>query len=248
MSRSPKRQMAELSRLEKEILHEHFGDGDGYTEAVKKVESGEPLAYVIGEWYFYGFTFKLNSACLIPRPDTEHIVEAAISRIPRGGRFADLCTGSGCITVSVLKNRSDLSGEGYDISEDALLMAKENAELNGVNASFSRLDVLGAEPEKEIYDAVVSNPPYVKSSVIPTLDTVQREPMAALDGGEDGLVFYREIVRRYKPSLKENGIFIFEIGYDQGEDIRSIAFENGLSCEVTKDYGGNDRVAVLCRK
>ena len=240
--------MTELSRLEKEILHEHFGDGDGYLKAVERIESGEPIAYVIGEWYFYGLTFKLNTSCLIPRPDTEHIVEAAINVIQRGGRFADLCTGSGCILISVLKNRADLSGEGYDISEDALSAARENASLNGVKAAFYRLDVLGAEPEKEIYDAVVSNPPYIKSSVIPTLETVQREPVAALDGGEDGLIFYREIVRRYKPSLKENGIFIFEIGYDQGEDIKSIARENGLSCEVTKDFGGNDRVAVLCKK
>ena len=240
--------MSELSRLEKEILHEHFGDGEGYAEAVNRVESGEPLAYVIGEWYFYGLTFKLNSSCLIPRPDTEHIVDAAISRVPKGGRVADLCTGSGCILISVLKNRPDLCGEGYDISEGALLMARENASACGVNADFFRLDVLGAEPEKGIYDAVISNPPYIKSSVIPTLETVQREPMAALDGGEDGLIFYREIVRRYKPSLKENGIFVFEIGYDQGEDIKAIASENGLDCEVTKDYGGNDRVAVLSRK
>lgn len=239
--------MTELSRLDREILAEHFGNGTEFNEAVKRVEGGEPLAYVIGEWYFYGLTFKLNSDCLIPRPDTEHTVEAAIKRIPENGRFADLCTGSGCIAVSVLKNRPDLKCDACDISDGALKMAKQNAGLNGVHANFFTDDVLKAKPEKEIYDAVVSNPPYIKSSVIPTLETVQKEPMRALDGGEDGLMFYREIVKRYKQSLKENGIFIFEIGYDQGEDIRKIAEENGFECKVTKDYGGNDRVAVLGR-
>ncbi len=237
--------MSELSRLEKELLAEHFGSGEDLDLAKKRVESGEPLAYVIGEWYFYGLTFKLNRSCLIPRPDTEHIVEAAIKRIAKNGRFADLCTGSGCIAISVLKNRPDLSCEAYDISDEALSAARENASLNGVSAQFSVLDVLSAEPQIGIYDAVVSNPPYIKSEVIPTLPTVQKEPMAALDGGEDGLIFYREIVGRYKTSLKENGIFIFEIGYDQGQDIKRIAEENGFSCEVMKDYGGNDRVAIM---
>ncbi len=240
--------MSELSRLENELLVEHFGHGEGFLAAKKRVESGEPLAYVIGEWYFYGLTFKLNRACLIPRPDTEHVVEAAIGKIPKNGRFADLCTGSGCIAVSVLKNRPDLSAEGYDISEAALSAARENAALNGVSAQFSALDVLNAEPQEEIYDAVVSNPPYIRSDVIPTLSTVQREPAAALDGGKDGLVFYREIVRRYKSALKKDGSFIFEIGYDQGRDIKRIAEENGFSCEIMKDYGGNDRVAVLMRQ
>lgn len=237
--------MSELSRLEKELLYERFGEGKEFSEAVKRMESGEPLAYILGEWYFYGLTFKLNRSCLIPRPDTEHIVEAAINKIPKYGRFADLCTGSGCIAVSVLKNRPDLSCDACDISAGAIEAARENARLNGVNVSFSELDVLTAKPQIGIYDAVVSNPPYIKSEVIPTLDTVQKEPLAALDGGCDGLTFYREIVKRYKTALKENGIFIFEIGYDQGQDIKMIAEENGFACEITKDYGGNDRVAVM---
>ena len=237
--------MSELSRFEKELLTERFGNGEAFSEAVRKFQSGEPLAYLLGEWYFYGLTFKLNRSCLIPRPDTEHTVEAAIKRIPNGGRFADLCTGSGCIAISVVKNRPDLSCEAYDISAEALKAAKENARLNGVSVRFSELDVLKASPESGIYDAVVSNPPYIRSDVIPTLTTVREEPIAALDGGGDGLTFYREIVKRYKTALKENGIFIFEIGYDQGQDIKKIAEENGFACEVTKDYGGNDRVAVM---
>ena len=241
--------MSELSRLETELLSEHFGSGEAFNAAVKRVKNGDPLAYVIGEWYFYGLTFKLNSSCLIPRPDTEHVVETAISNLPKNGRFADLCTGSGCIAISVLKNRPDLSCDACDISKDALEAAKQNAVLNGVSVEFSELDVLKANPKSEIYDAVISNPPYIRSDVIPTLETVQSEPKAALDGGEDGLIFYREIVKRYAPSLKENGISIFEIGYDQAADIKNIALENGFDCEVKKDYGGNDRVSVLrkCR-
>ena len=240
--------MTELSRLDKKLLAEHFGDAAEFNEAVKRVESGEPLAYVIGEWYFYGLTFRLNNDCLIPRPDTEHTVETAINRIPKNGHFADLCTGSGCIAVSILKSREDLTCDACDISGSALDMARQNAALNGVHANFFTSDVFSAEPKKNIYDAVISNPPYIRSDVIPTLETVQKEPLRALDGGDDGLVFYREIVKRYKYSLKEHGIFIFEIGYDQGEDIKKIAEENGFLCTVTKDYGGNDRVAVLCRK
>lgn len=245
---APRAPLNKLSRLERELLTEHFGDGEAFCEAVARVRGGEPLAYVLGEWYFYGLTFKLNDACLIPRADTEHIVETAIKRVAKNGRFVDLCTGSGCIAVSILKSRPDLIGEGCDISDAALTAARENAETNGVRAVFYSLDVLSATPEKGIYDAVIANPPYIKSAVIPTLDTVQREPKAALDGGGDGLKFYREIVKRYAPSLKENGIFIFEIGYDQGEDIKTVAELNGFTCTVTKDYGGNDRVAVLCRR
>lgn len=239
--------MTVLSKFDEKLLREHFSDEKAFLSAKKRVESGEPLAYVIGEWYFYGLTFKLNDACLIPRPDTEHIVEAAIKQIGKNGRFADLCTGSGCIAVSVVKNRPDLKCEGYDISEKAILMAKKNAALNGVRIDFFTADVLNTTPENGIYDAVVSNPPYIKSDVISTLETVQNEPKAALDGGVDGLTFYREIVKRYTPSLKENGIFIFEIGYDQRQDIKKIAEENGFTCEVTKDYGGNDRVAILSK-
>lgn len=240
--------MNKLSRLERELLTEHFGEGEELCAAVDRVRSGEPLAYVIGEWYFYGLTFKLNRSCLIPRPDTEHIVAAAIELTAKNGRLVDLCTGSGCIAVSVAKSRPDLTVSACDISEEALDAARENAEANGANVSFYQSDVLNASPEACIYDAVVANPPYIRSDVIPTLDTVKREPLAALDGGGDGLKFYREIVKRYAPSLKNNGIFIFEIGYDQGDDIREIAEQSGFDCTVTKDYGGNDRVAVLCRR
>ncbi len=242
--------------FELEILKEHFC-GDELVGAIKRFESGEPLAYIIGEWYFYGRTFKLNTDCLIPRPDTEHIVEKVMELLPKDGAFADLCTGSGCIAVSVLAERSDASAIAVDISDNALKMASLNAALNGVpcsngldhkkRISFLQKDVFELTLPNKTFDVIVSNPPYIRSEVIPTLETVQHEPKLALDGGSDGLDFYRHIVSYFSLALKENGVFVFEIGYDQREDISAIAKENGFICEVFRDYGGNDRVAVLRR-
>lgn len=240
--------MPNLSKRELEFLSERFGDGKAFEAAVKRVKSGEPLAYVLGEWYFYGLTFKVNESCLIPRPDTEHIVEKAISLLPRNGAFADLCTGSGCIAISVVRNRPDVTCIAYDISDGALKKARENASLNETSVDFRQADIFSLTLDENSLDAIVSNPPYIPSEVIPTLDTVQKEPVTALDGGRDGLDFYRHIVSRFRYALKNGGAFIFEIGYDQATAIRGIAEENGFNCEITKDYGGNDRVAFLTRK
>ena len=240
--------MPTLSKREVEFLSEQFGNGKAFDDAVRRVENGEPLAYVLGEWYFYGLTFKVDENCLIPRPDTEHIVEKAISFIPQNGGVADLCTGSGCIAISVVKNRPDTGCTAYDISDGALAKARENASLNKTDIAFEQADVFTLELEENSLDAIISNPPYIPSGVIPSLDTVQREPLSALDGGRDGLDFYRHIVSSFKGALKDGGAFIFEIGYDQADSLRAIANENGFACEITKDYGGNDRVAFLTRK
>ncbi len=240
--------MPKLSKREVEFLSERFGNGKDFEDAVKRVEGGEPLAYVLGEWYFYGLTFKVDESCLIPRPDTEHIVEKAISLLPRNGIFADLCTGSGCIAISVVKNRPDLTCTAYDISSSALKKARENACLNGTSVDFKQADIFLLNLSEKSLDAIISNPPYIPSDVVPTLDTVQKEPVTALDGGRDGLDFYRHIVSRFGRALKDGGAFIFEIGYDQAEALRGIAEENGFNCDITKDYGGNDRVAFLTRK
>ena len=240
--------MPSLSKREIEFLLEQFGNGEAFDDAVKRVENGEPLAYVLGQWYFYGLTFKVDENCLIPRPDTEHIVEKAISFLPQNGVFADLCTGSGCIAISVVKNRPDVTCVAYDISDGALKKARENASLNGTSVDFRQADIFSLTLDENSLDAIVSNPPYIPSDVIPALDTVQKEPVTALDGGYDGLDFYRHIVSCFGYALKDGGAFIFEIGYDQATDIRAIAEENGFNCEITKDYGGNDRVAFLTRK
>ncbi|MBE6610189.1 MAG: peptide chain release factor N(5)-glutamine methyltransferase [Ruminococcaceae bacterium] len=235
-----------MTNRELQFLKEKYS-GNELTEAIKRFESGEPLAYVLGEWYFYGLTFKLNDACLIPRPDTEHIVEKTIETVKKGGAFADLCTGSGCIAISVLNSRPDLTCFSYDISEKALEKARENAALNGVSerVNFACADVFTLELEENSLDCIVSNPPYIQTAVIDTLETVQREPRIALDGGSDGLDFYRHIIEHFAPALKSDGCFIFEIGYDQADALRALASSHSLSCSVFKDYGGNDRCAVL---
>lgn len=238
-----------ISLRDLSLLRERFTDEAELASAVERVEKGEPLAYALGEWYFYGLTFKLNRDCLIPRPDTEHIVEKAISLLPRGGRFIDLCSGSGCIAISVLHSRPDTVGDAVEISPLAHAISVENGENNNVSERFHPVcgDIFEYTPKGE-YDCVISNPPYIRSSVIPTLDASvkEHEPLRALDGGESGMDFYRYILNAYRGHLADGGAFIFEIGYDQREDITALALELGYGCcRVEKDYGGNDRVAVI---
>lgn len=230
-----------LSYRDEQLLRKRFPDPDDYAEAYRKIAEGEPLAYVLGEWYFYDEVYTVSPACLIPRPETEHLVEKLITTLPLGGIFADLCTGSGCIAISVLAHRPDLTAIAIDLSEDALRLAQQNAVRNGVadRIDFRHADVLSGTALAEVrYDAIVSNPPYIATAVIDTLDSgVRREPHMALDGGEDGLSFYRILLTAYPKNLKNDGFLLMEIGYDQGDALRS------MGCTVTKDYSGNDRVA-----
>jgi len=231
------------------IIRERFPNDVDFKIALEKVEAGEPLAYVVGEWYFYGLTFKLNRDCLIPRPDTEHVVEKAAELIPPGGSFIDLCSGSGCIAISVLSTRKDCVGVAVEISDGAFEALTENAELNGVSERLNavKADVFEYLPVDK-YDCVISNPPYIRTDVVEELDVSVRdyEPRLALDGGADGMRFYRRILTAYRERLKENGCFVFEIGYDQREDITALSCRLGYSeCKVFRDYGGNDRVAVI---
>lgn len=238
-----------LTPLELRLLKEHFPEEAALERAIKQVEHGEPLAYVIGEWYFWNETYRLNRDCLIPRPDTEHLVEWLIAHAPQGGTIADLCTGSGCIAISTLAHRRDLRAIALDISSSALEMAAHNAALNGVSDRFTPVlaDVLQGEGLAECVDIIVSNPPYIHSDLISTLSPqVQAEPRRALDGGADGMDFYRAILTHYRTKVSPaHGVFLFEIGYDQREAICALAAEHSLSCRVQRDYGGNDRVAIL---
>ena len=165
--------------------------------------------------------------------------------------FADLCTGSGCIAVSTLAERADTRALALDFSEGALALAQENAVHNGVadRVEFRRADLLTLAPQSlGRFDAILSNPPYIRSDVIPGLsDEVRHEPRMALDGGADGLVFYRALLRQAGECLNAAGFCLFEIGYDQGEDIRALAVDAGFRCTVRRDLGGQDRVAVLTR-
>ena len=225
-----------------------------YTEndlfsAIDKRCSHYPLQYILGEWDFYRESYEINESCLIPRSDTEILVDYAVKNLPEGARFADLCTGSGCIAVSTLANTNGTTAIAADKFEETLNVAKRNAEKNGVSSRFTGMlcDVLLDSPfENEEFDAILSNPPYIRSVVVDTLEEeLFFEPRAALDGGSDGLIFYRHIVKEYGRNLKNNGFFAFEIGFDQEDDIKKIAKQFMYECEVFTDLSGNPRLAVL---
>ena len=235
-----------------EISGEKDYDSRELEEAVFKRCSGYPLQYIIGKWWFCRCEFEVDENCLVPRPDTECVVEEAVRLLPQNARFADLCTGSGCIAISLVDLRDDLFGVAVDLYPKTLEIARKNAEKNSVgnNISFVLGDVLeGCVLGDEKFDAIISNPPYIRSAVVDSLEgEVRYEPRAALDGGEDGMIFYRAIVEKYAKNLTDCGCFIFEIGYDQREDIEKVAREHSFLCTVKKDLGGNDRVAILVRQ
>ncbi len=242
---------SELLGITKEKLVFENPTADKRTEdAVKRRASREPLAYILGYAYFYREKYKVNEFCLVPRQETELLVDFAVKNIPEGEKFLDLCTGSGCIAVSVLKNTSATSAIAADISEGALLTASENARDNGVSdrAEFLCADVL-KEPLCEEVFAVLSNPPYVRNDVYESLSKeVKCEPRTALVGGEDGADFYRRLTSLYKDRIKKDGFILYEIGFDQGDMLRKTAEENELSCKIIKDYSSLDRMALLRRK
>ena len=239
-----------MTEREKRFIDEKFTDENERLNAYKRLEDHEPLAYILGEWYFYDERYLLNKDTLIPRSDTEILVEQAIKYIPRGGEFIDLCTGSGCVAISILAHRPDLKAVAVDISPSAIEMAKKNAALNAVDDRivFLCADLLDSNFTNlfdKRFDALTSNPPYINSSVIPTLaPEIAHEPHIALDGGEDGLAFYRRIFDLCPAILKDRSPVLMEIGYDQADALKSI-FGYG---EIVRDYGGQNRVFLHNRK
>ena len=214
-----------------------------YESTVHKRTEHVPLQYIIGEQEFMGLKFKVNSNVLIPRQDTETLVEEALRVAKPGMRVLDLCTGSGCIIISLAKNVADISCTGSDISKQALLVAKENAKANEVEVEWERSDLF--ENISGTFDLIVSNPPYIPTGEIPGLMPEVRdfEPVDALDGKEDGLYFYRIITEKSPEYLTSDGYLYFEIGYDQGEAVSAMMRQCGYTqVEVIKDLAGNDRV------
>ena len=231
-------------------MHDVDFDSSALREAVEKRCSHYPLQYILGYWGFYHETYRVTEDTLIPRPDTEKLVELAIKILPEGARFIDLCTGSGCVAISTLASRPDCRAVGVDLFERTLAVAGENAEYNKVGERLGLLQADVLEPSfmenLGVFDCILSNPPYIESKKVDTLTKeLSFEPDAALDGGADGLTFYRTIISSYGRFLTSGGCMLFEIGYDQAKAVASIASENGFSCEIFKDYGGNDRVAYL---
>jgi release factor glutamine methyltransferase len=217
-------------------------------DAVERRAKREPLQYVIGSVDFYYERYKVTPDCLIPRQDTEILVNLAVKMIPEGESFLDLCTGSGCIAISTLKNTKDTRAVAVDLSEGALDIAKENAEQNGV---LDRLTLLRADVLKERIDgeffAILSNPPYVTSAAYSALEPeLYFEPEMALVGtDDDGAGFYRRIIETYSDSIKDGGFFAFEIGFDQAQPLCDAASAAGMRCEIIKDLCGLDRVALI---
>lgn len=223
------------------------------SNAVTERLSGAPCQYITGEQYFMGNRFTVSPTVLIPRSDTEIIAEEVIKYVlvnKKSLKVLDLCTGSGCIGINIARAASNCTVDCSDISHDALSVAKENAALNGVEGKVSfilsdMLDNCGT------YDVIVSNPPYIPTNVIETLDVKvkKHEPFSALDGGKDGLDFYRIIAENADKHLVSGGRIFLEIGYDQKESVTAIFKEKGYTGITSKkDYSGNDRMIVCSKK
>lgn len=205
-----------------------------------------PLQQLTGVQEFMGLTFQVNEHVLIPRQDTEILVEEVLRKLHDGMRILDMCTGSGCILISLLHYSNGCKGVGADISPEALKMAEENAaRLLGAERSvkFLQSDLFEAISGK--YEIIVSNPPYIVRSDIPGLmpEVREHEPVTALDGGEDGLDFYREIAKESRAYLTGGGMLFFEIGCSQGAAVQECMRQNGfVETVIRKDYSGLDRV------
>ena len=226
--------------MEEEMPEEQMSE---YQIALRKRAEHVPLQYIVGETEFMGLKFKVNSSVLIPRQDTETLVEEALKVVRPGMRVLDLCTGSGCVIVSILHNVSDVEGYAVDISKQALNVAKENARLNDVPVLFEHSDLF--DHVTGTFDVIVSNPPYICTDEIAKLMPEVRdfEPMEALDGKEDGLYFYRVLALECSKHLNKGGCVYFEIGYDQAEAVSRILTIAGYrEIEVIKDEPGLDRV------
>ena len=214
-----------------------------YRKALEQRAVHVPLQHILGYQDFMGLRFQVNEHVLIPRQDTEILVEEAMRYLHDGMRILDLCTGSGCILLSLLHYSNDCEGTGVDISKEALQVAALNAELLGIKADFLKSDLYEKVTGK--FDLLVSNPPYIERKVIPTLMEEVREydPYIALDGGEDGLDFYRRIIGGAQDYLKRGGQILMEIGSGQAQAVSELLREAGFKeIDVCRDFAGLDRV------
>ncbi len=212
---------------------------------------GEPVAYLIGEWEFYGLTLDITRDVLIPRPDTETLVERGIlfaRNLPEGARVLDLCAGSGCIGLAIADNCPNTHVILAEWSEDALRVCRQNIRRIGLTRQADPVQVDALEPPPRLlrdFDLILCNPPYIPTLEVGRLDPSVRdyEPHIALDGGEDGLKFYRAVAKKWKRALRSGGKLIFEVGYDQAPAVEYILAENGYQdIQTTLDPGMHWRV------
>lgn len=230
-----------------DIINTRFEDG------INRILNDEPMNYVLGYSYFYGYKFVVNKDVLIPRPETEELVCLILSKYDEyfKGQKINICdvgTGSGAIAISLAKEESNLNVYASDISNEAIEVAKLNAKNNDANINFMCGSMLDPYIENNIkVDILVSNPPYIKQDEVLEASVVDYEPHVALFGGQDGLKFYREIFENAHKIINEKGMLFFEIGYDQKENLTSLAkqyFENA-HIEVFKDINGKDRMLFV---
>lgn len=226
-----------------------------YRELTDKRALRIPLQQLTGVQFFMGLEFRVNEHVLIPRQETEILVEEVLKYLHDGMRVLDMCTGSGCILISLLRYTNGCRGLGVDISPEALKVAEENAARllsengdPGYDPESEPLRFLESDLFEKVdgtFDVIVSNPPYIPSAVIETLmpEVRDHEPGIALDGRDDGLFFYRKITEECKEHLAGGGMLFFEIGFDQGEAVKNLMEQHGfLEVQVLKDYAGLDRV------
>lgn len=249
--------MMNLLGVSKEYLLIH--DNDEFPEEkleelknkITRLKNNEPIQYIINKQEFFGCDFYVDENVLIPQPDTEILVEEAINISTKmkemcktNIKILDLCTGSGAIAVSLAKNIENADVVASDISQKALEIANKNSILNNVEINFIHSDLY--ENIKEKFNMIVSNPPYIRTGVIKELSKeVQKEPHIALDGGEDGLKFYKKIIEESKQLLENNGYLLLEIGFDQRKDVIELLEKNNYkNIYFKKDLGSNDRIVV----
>ena len=227
----------------------------GVEAGLKRLLDGEPMAYILGQWEFYGLPMRVSPKVLIPRDDTCAVAELAIRQalfLKQDPRILDLCCGSGCIGLAVASRVKDAKVTLADISQDALSVAKENTALNKLSGRVRCVSADALKPAFPFlgkFDMIVSNPPYITARDMEELPHSVKdfEPHLALFGGEDGLDFYRSIAKNFAPALKPGGYLCFEFGDDQGDDVCRILAENGYTIlERTRDYNDRER-AVLAQ-
>ena len=216
-----------------------------YRDFIVQRSSRVPLQHLTHQAWFMGLEFYVDGRVLVPRQDTEILVEEAVKRLGSGQKVLDMCTGSGCILLSILKFMPDCQGTGVDISEAALEVARMNGKRLNIPAVFSKSDLF--EQIDGYYDMIVSNPPYIPTSVIGSLeDEVRRfDPALALDGGEDGLDFYRRLIGASRDYLSPGGWLLLEIGHDQREAVLRMMEKAGYKeLQAVSDLAGHDRVVM----